>query len=683
LRFLPSWVLDSLWQWDEFPYLYEFLRFTPFTGIQQLSLKKAQQDGMAVFSMKIVLKWIYNRFVPTLLALLALAGLWFLGQQLEPQVLSLFMRWSAKPASNSLVTLILIDDESIMQLQRRFGSFPWPRKRYLEIFKRINASHPSVMVFDSYFVNMGQDNDTHFFTELKRFPNLISGLAIEEPAAHQSWLNTHLPQYYHLNLGVVSMNEDPDGVVRSLKPIYQLKTGNSQTGVFPALSLAGVFEKLTQSSPLSSWEMNLEPDGKESILRVYPEQRPTEGLSVHLAENGEFTMRWAKVLNAGRPEYARSHEAISLWRFFNETSPAPDLSNRIALIGSSSTLYRDYHQTPVANRHLGPDIHATAIDNIMQGQAVRKSEAWVNLLITLFLCQLIFVLRLKLRGLGKTLLYTLGTMIIYCWVAFYFLDKSSLWLDVITPEIFIVAAFLAGSTFRIIFKEKQLAVMEKNLSQLVDPEVFQEIRRLSHILKPGGQKLEITSMFVDIRNFTSLAEHLQPHEVTELLNEFYSDIVNIVFSYHGTIDKFMGDGILIIFGAPLPSEQHRAMALRAANDILESTRRLSQRWQETLGINTDIGISLNSGLAFVGFLGPADKLEYTGVGDTVNICVRLQEHTKQFRTRLIMSEHTVKDLPEQLAQVIPVEHYVELGEVAVRGREATICVFTLSSAFLD
>lgn len=643
---------------------------------------------MRPLTIQTILKWVYNRLVPTLLALLAVIGLWFVAQQSENHIYSLFMRWSAKPVvDKSLVTLILIDDKSITRLSSRFGPPPWPRKAYLEVFRRIAATQPTLMVFDSHFVSLNQKEDEAFFSALRQYPNLIGGLVMEEAGDVSNSLNTHRPQYYRLNLGVVSVQEDPDGVIRSLRPVYQIHTGLGNTGIFPALSMAAVLEYLNNAHPGQNWMLNLEQTDKTPNLKLFADGAGSspQAITLPLTAAQSLNLRWYRILNAGKAEYARSHTAIPLWHFFDETK-APTLRQtlhgRIALIGSSSTFYRDYHQTPMANRHSGPDIHATAIDNILQGQALKKTDFWINLAILVFLCQIVFYLRLEVRGFGKTLLYTLGGMVIYCWVAFWFFAERSLWLDVITPEVFMVAAFLAGSTFRIIFKEKQLAIMEKNLSQLVDPEVFQEIRRLSHILKPGGQKLEITSMFVDIRNFTALAERLQPNEVTELLNEFYGDIVNIVFAYHGTIDKFMGDGILIIFGAPLPNENHRAMALLAANDILAATGKLSRHWQRNLGIDTDIGISVNSGVAFVGFLGPADKLEYTGVGDTVNICVRLQEHTKQFQTRLILSEHTVKALQTQPEESIPPDSLVELGEVTVRGREATIRIFTLRHAFL-
>jgi class 3 adenylate cyclase/CHASE2 domain-containing sensor protein len=635
---------------------------------------------MPRFSVPECLTWLYNRMIPVLLGGLALFGLWYGGQRAEWFAYNRLVLWSAKPVSHSPVVLVLIDDESIARLRDRFGPPPWSRQTYLAIFNRIQAAHPVLMVFDSHFTSVDRQGDARFFTALKAFPNLISGLVMEEAGMTDGRLNTHLPQYYRLNLGVVSVSEDSDGIIRSVKPVYQVHTGLAQSGIFPSLSLAAAYEYLNQTQPGASWAVDTRRDGGASSLLLYSEAHPEHRLWMPLNAENAFYLRWYRIMNQAPGEYARSHEAIPLWRFFESSQPLPSLSGRIALIGSSSAFYRDYHQTPMATRHLGPDIHATAIDNILQGQSIHKAGLLLNLSLLVFLCLWVFFLRFSVRSFQKTALYTVGTMILCCWLALWLLMQAALWLDVVTPELFIVVSFLVASTYRIFFKEKQLAAMERNLSQLVDPEVFQEIRRRAHVLKPGGQKLEITSLFVDIRNFTALAERLQPAEVTELLNAFYTAIVSIVFSYHGTVDKFMGDGILIIFGAPLPSDSHRAMALQAAQDILAATEQLCRHWQESIGIQTEIGISLNSGPAFVGFLGPADKLEYTAVGDTVNICVRLQEHTKQFHTRLVISEHT-------LTGTAPIDNlttqYVALGEVSVRGREATIRIFTLPHAFVE
>ncbi|WP_303674897.1 adenylate/guanylate cyclase domain-containing protein [Vampirovibrio chlorellavorus] len=640
------------------------------------------------------LLWIYSRLLPAILSLAALFGLWFWGQRQEQSVYDLWCGWSAPLATHSPVTLVLIDDESIARLSGRFGPMPWPRQFYLQIFQRVQAQSPAVMVFDGHFAHFSQAGDQGLFDALSRFPNLITGLALPERADRSGPLNPARPSYYHrLNPGVVSIREDADGVIRRVKPFELIQppaqksdrfqqSGVFPAGVFPALSTEAAYQFWARLHPQQSWALEISPStlgaprlrfGSEGHLSTLP--------GLPLAGDLSYRLRWSRVLNPVSGEYARSHLVVPVWRLFEPGAvlPAP-LKGRVALIGSSSTVFRDFHRTPMAYRHLGPDIHATAIDNLLTGQAIRRASPVFNALVLVLLAGAVFGLRLGLSSLGKTLLYTTGGMVLYCWAAFWLFAHQSLWLDVVTPELFMMGAFLAGSTYRSLFKEKQLAAMEKSLTQLVDPEVLREIRRQAHVLKPGGEKLEITSMFVDIRNFTTLAERLPPQDVTALLNQFYGLVVDIVFRHQGTIDKFMGDGILIIFGAPLPDASHRVLALRAALETLYETRKLARHWQESLGFDTDIGISMNTGTAFVGFLGPADKLEYTAVGDTVNTCVRLQEQARLLQTSLLMSESTVAMEAALLSDILGSGDCLSLGEVSVRGREASIRVFTVSQA---
>jgi adenylate cyclase len=652
------------------------------------------------------LLWIYSRLLPAILSLAALLGLWFWGQQQEQSVYDLWCGWSALAANKSPVTLVLIDDDSIARLAKRFGPMPWPRPTYLQIFQKVQAQSPAVMVFDGHFAHLSQAEDHRFFEALARFPNLIIGLALPERPSALNELSANPPSYHRLNLGVVSIREDADGVIRRIKPYEQLQSKPAEvsafgrSGLFPALSTEAANQFWTRKHPnhpgrleVSSTEQGTShlrfssvPPASTLHSPMLPSRTPSRTLSripsgLPLARDFSYRLRWSRILNPVSGEYARSHSAIPVWRLFEPQAVSPDaLKGRVALIGSSSTLFRDFHRTPMAYRHLGPDIHATAIDNLLSGQAIRRVSPAFNGLVLFVLVVAVFWLRLGLSSLGKTLLYTTGGMVLYCWLAFWLFAHHSLWLDVATPELFMMGAFLAGSTYRSLFKEKQLAAMEKSLTQLVDPEVLREIHRQAHVLKPGGQKLEITSMFVDIRNFTTLSERLPPQEVTALLNQFYGRVVEIVFSHQGTIDKFMGDGILIIFGAPLPQANHRQLAVQAALEALEETGRLVQHWKQSLGFDTDIGITLNSGTAFVGFLGPSDKLEYTAVGDTVNTCVRLQEQAKQLHTRLLMSESTVVREAAEPDDSFGAQAFLPLGEVSVRGREASIRVFTVSQA---
>jgi class 3 adenylate cyclase len=186
-------------------------------------------------------------------------------------------------------------------------------------------------------------------------------------------------------------------------------------------------------------------------------------------------------------------------------------------------------------------------------------------------------------------------------------------------------------------------------------------------------------MFVDIRNFTKLSENLPPKEVTEILNTWYTQIEEIANEYRGTVDKFLGDGALIMFGAPLESTQHADMALRAGRKMIAASESLAVKWKEERNIDFSIGVAVNSGFAFVGFVGPKNKLEYTAIGDTVNTAARLQDQTKVFHTSLIFSENTLK----QCQNVHLGSELNSLGSIKVRGKNQSIPIYTFEDMFTN
>lgn len=270
----------------------------------------------------------------------------------------------------------------------------------------------------------------------------------------------------------------------------------------------------------------------------------------------------------------------------------------------------------------------------------------------------VFTLRIKLKSIEKSLLYTAGSMIIYVWLAFMAYTHGGIRLGVAMPLTGMGLAVLAGSMFLAVQGDQQVRLLEGHLSRLVSKDVFSEIRKRREVIGREGQHLEITSMVVDLREFTPWAENRSPQEVTELLNRFYAVVVETVFAYRGTIDKFMGDGILVIFGAPIADAEHRQKALSCAQALVDRMHELPLQ----------LGVSLHSGPAFVGFIGPSDKLEYTAIGDTVNLCSRLQQEAKTFQTPLIVSETVLP--PEPV--------FKKLATIQVRGRDQQIGIYALT-----
>ena len=372
-------------------------------------------------------------------------------------------------------------------------------------------------------------------------------------------------------------------------------------------------------------------------------------------------LSWYQLLPGDGSGIRSSHPVVPVWKLFEDDSSG-SLKDKIVLVGSSASMFRDYHKTPLSNRHLGTDIHATAVHTLLDKGTVRFTPPGFGMVLTIVLLTVVFSMRVLMHNTSRAVLYGCGLIVFYVWFSYTQFKYMHLYMPVLTPVFGMLVGFLMASMWGLNLREKQVALLEQNLSQLVSASVLNEIRRRKHSIEPGGQRMEITSMFVDIRNFTAQAENLPSGELTAMLNTFYARVVDIVFEHEGTIDKFMGDGILVMFGAPIPDVSHRQKAVACAQEILQK-------------VPEDIGISLNSGMAFVGFVGPRHKLEYTAVGDTVNLCVRLQDHNKQYNTRLILGEATAE--PFLAAETESGVRLKKLDTVTVRGREAEIAIYTL------
>src|SRR3984957_15165743 len=184
-----------------------------------------------------------------------------------------------------------------------------------------------------------------------------------------------------------------------------------------------------------------------------------------------------------------------------------------------------------------------------------------------------------------------------------------------------------------------------------------------------GDRRRITVLFSDIRGFSKISEHLAPEKVVQLLNEYFELMVEVVFRNQGTLDKFMGDGLMAIFGAPENDPYQEEHALKAAIEMQQELAKLQVRW-EPEGIQIRIGVGIHSGPAIVGTIGSSRRMEYTAIGDTVNVASRLQTATKDLGANILISEHTYYGAKGAFA-------FRNMGTIMVRGREEPLTVYAL------
>ena len=217
---------------------------------------------------------------------------------------------------------------------------------------------------------------------------------------------------------------------------------------------------------------------------------------------------------------------------------------------------------------------------------------------------------------------------------------------------------------------KEREHLKINFTRYVSKHVLDAIMKGGAKAKLEGERKKITVLFSDIRQFTQLAEHLPPQEVVSLLNEYFEVMLDVIFSYEGTLDKFLGDGIMVEFGAPLNDADQEKHAVMAAIEMQKALEILCDRWEKEGKPRIHMGIGIHTGLAIVGNIGSEKRLDYTAVGDTVNVASRLEQATKTLQAPILISETTRDPLKDQFRMT-------DLGPMTLPGRTESIRVYAL------
>jgi adenylate cyclase len=219
------------------------------------------------------------------------------------------------------------------------------------------------------------------------------------------------------------------------------------------------------------------------------------------------------------------------------------------------------------------------------------------------------------------------------------------------------------------FSLQERALLKGALSRYVSAHVADSIVSLRNLPELTGSRRRITVMFCDIRNFTRFSNALEPEQVFGFLNEFFAEMIEAIFQHHGTLDKMLGDGLMALFGTPQDDPQHALHALEAAMDMQGRLSKLRQKWNQHQASDLAIGIGLHTGDAIVGNIGSKDRMEYTAIGDTVNIASRLESATKENACPILLSRETAGEIPVHI-------HLRQVAEITVRGVVQPMAIFT-------
>lgn len=381
--------------------------------------------------------------------------------------------------------------------------------------------------------------------------------------------------------------------------------------------------------------------------------------------------------------YFNSTNFEYFWReldeFYNNIDISPrDLINKIIVLGEC-TAGGDIHVTPVANAYPGPEIVATTLDNYLNDgtgdrKLLTKVPLWIDIILILIFTALTAVTFLKIPRIFTQVVAFLSIVIIFIIsnICLFILPTFRLWVNMIYPLSFIFITAIFAVAYKNVIADKDKRQIKATLGQFVSPQVLEAVLNDPKLLSvQAPRKKNMTVLFSDIRDFTTKSEELSPEKLIPQLNEYLSEMVEVIILKHnGTLDKYMGDAIMAFWGDPISVEDHARRALLTALSMQEHLRLLNEVWQKEGKPELRMGIGINSGDMIVGRVGSPRKVDYTVLGDSVNIASRLEGLNKQFGTEIIISDATyqvVKDIVE----------VIDLGFVAVKGKASEVRVYSV------
>jgi adenylate cyclase len=628
-------------------------------------------------------------------------------------------RGTEKPGRE--IVIVKIDEESI----RAIGRWPWSREHWAKLIERLTNWGATVIGIDAIFAEPEQSPDT---ARIARFRERITQFGIKDPNVFQfldaeerivdadSRLAASINRSGSVVMGYFFITSEDE--MKGLKEIYPLgdvspvlpqalpfRLGSQKVKEIPlteALSIRSNIEMISEKAkalgffnvdlavkgnidgtvrwvPLAiKFKNNIYPSLALQVLREYlgDPQPPVlkvaefgvEGIQlgktfIPTGKQGGFLVNY----RAGRNAFP----SYSFYKIIDGDVQKEDFAGKIVLVGATATGVPDVRVTPFDTSLPGVEIHATVIDNILRQDFILQPDwIWsINILaiIVMALIPALLITRLSpVRGAS----ISMGLLFIYIVTNWYLLVDQRMWMNLIYPMLAFFGVFVAVTVYQYVTEEREKRKIRSAFQFYVSAGVVEEMLKDPAKLKLGGERKELTVLFSDIKGFSNLSETLPPETLTKLLNLYFTPMTVTVFKYQGTLDKYMGDAIMAIFGAPLEQNDHAEKACHTALDMVEALKALQKSWQIDGIPEISIGIGINTGPMSVGHMGSDVLFDYTVIGDHVNLGSRLEKLNREYGTTIIISEYTHRYLKDTFISR-------ELDIVRVKGRTEPVRIFEL------
>jgi adenylate cyclase len=634
---------------------------------------------------------------------------------MELKALDLRMVSRGVTPAGSETVIVAIDEKSLSEL----GRWPWPRSILAKLVDVLKGYGAKAVGFDIVFAEPDTNSSLNTVTELSNEVKnagirdaRISGLLDEKKKladtdaafarSIEKAKNVTLGYFFHItskevgHLTEQQIAAGEEGIANSRFQMIRGPKDHDQSPLITAFAAQPSLRQLTDVSENSGY-FNAFPDSDGTIrwsplviqfrdcyytslaLSLLVQYLEWPMVVLNMAEFGVESIRLDKLriptdesgrllINYLGPIRTFPHYAIS--EVLQGRLPAETFKGKIVLVGATATGIYDMRITPFSPVYPGVEIHATVIDNILHRNFLIHS-GWTKFLdiCTIILVGLIMGLavpRVKAMA-GIVLSVALIGAFVAANTALFVCYK--IWLNLIYPVLTMMTIYLCITVYRYVTEEREKKIRGA-FQYYLTASVINDILKDPSKLKLGGDKKPLSVLFSDIKGFTSISEALSPEELVHLLNEYLTAMTNIVFKYDGLLDKYIGDSIMAVFGAPLDQPDHALRACRTGIEMMSELRRLREKWAAEGRTDVNIRIGINSGEMVVGNMGSEMRFDYTVMGDSVNLASRLEGTNKEYGTNIMISEFTYELVKDEL-------FCRELDAVRVVGKKLPVRIYEL------
>jgi adenylate cyclase len=599
-----------------------------------------------------------------------------------------YQRWQPRVYQDAPVRIIDLDDESL----RRLGQWPWPRSRVAELLNRLHDAGPAAIAFDVVFAEPDRsapkamlelwqvspgvrrqiealaDPDQAFAAALRRGKSVI-GLALERegsgslPTLKARYVfSGEAPQPYvpafagaipllpelaaaASGIGAISFIADADGVVRRV-PLL-LRVGDV---LVPSLAA----EALRVAEGAHNYVTLAVPEQGVGLAGVR-----IGSLLVPSTAQGEVWIHYTPAV-AGR--------SIPAWKVLSGEVAAGELAGRILLVGTSAQGLMDLRFSPLGGSIPGVEVHAQMLEQVLTGGGLENPSWSAAIQILVIVAGGLLVGGVALLTGAIVSLASFAAAAAALWAtAWQLFSAHGVLFDAVTPSVSLAITYVAASSVRHLASERRQRWIKQAFSRYVSPNLVAYLIKRPEELELGGRRQQCSFVFTDLTGFTPMIERMDPAAAVSLLNDYLDGLIAIAFAHQGTLDRIVGDAVVIMFSAPLQQADHQRRALSCAMEMQRFCRQYAKT-QAALGVafgQTRIGI--HSGEVIVGNFGGTTIFDYRALGDPVNTAARLESANKQLGTLVCVSAATLAACPDWPARPI--------GRVVLKGKSLPLAIF--------